>query len=54
MKAEYVQYGVPEEQISKAFAVIASTTYGGGVGKAVGLQNGTSLHWAPSVYWSSS
>lgn len=48
MKAEDVQYGVPDEQISKAFGVIASTTYGGGVGKAVGLQKGTGLMWAPN------
>ena len=48
MKAEDVQYGVPDEQISKAFGVIASTTYGGGVGKAVGLQKGANLQWAPS------
>ncbi len=47
MKVEDVQYGVPDEQISKAFGVIASTTYGGGVGKAVGLQKGTNLQWAP-------
>ena len=47
VKVEDVQYGVPDEQISKAFGVIASTTYGGGVGKAVGLQKGTSLQWAP-------
>ena len=48
VKVEDVQYGVPDEQISKAFGVIASTTYGGGVGKAVGLQKGTGLMWAPS------
>ena len=46
VKVEDVQYGVPDEQISKAFGVIASTTYGGGVGKAVGLQKGTGLMWA--------
>ena len=49
MKAEDVQYGVPDEQISKAFGVIASTTYGGITGKAVGLQKSSStLQWAPS------
>lgn len=48
MKAEDVQYGVPEEQISKALGIIASTPYGGVTGKAVGLQRGTSLQWAPS------
>ena len=48
VKVEDVQYGVPDEQISKAFGVIASTTYGGGVGKAVGLQKGANLQWAPS------
>lgn len=49
MKAEDVQYGVPDEQISKAFGVIASTTYGGITGKAVGLhKSSSSLQWAPS------
>lgn len=48
MKAEDVQYGVPDEKISKAFGVIASTPYGGVTGKAVGLQKGTSLQWAPT------
>ena len=48
MKAEDVQYGVPDEQISKALGVIVSTSYDGGVGKAVGLQKGTNLMWAPS------
>ena len=47
VKVEDVQYGVPDEQISKAFGVIASTIYGGVVGKAVGLQKGTNLIWAP-------
>ena len=49
IKAEDVQYGVPDSQLSKAFAVIASAPYGGGVGKAVGLQKSASeLVWAPS------
>ncbi len=48
IKAEDVQYGIPDEQISKAFGVIASTTYGGITGKTVGLQKGTDLMWAPS------
>lgn len=46
MKAEDVQYGVPEEQISKALGIIASTPYGGVTGKTVGLHKGTNLMWA--------
>jgi len=46
IKAENVQY-VPESQLPKAFAVIASAPYGGGVGKAVGLQSSI-LKWASS------
>ena len=49
IKAENVQYGIPDSQMDKAFAVIASAPYGGGVGKAVGLQTSSnSLQWAPS------
>ena len=49
IKAENVQYGVPDSQLSKAFAVIASAPYGGAVGKAVGLQwSASNLIWAPS------
>ena len=48
IKAENVQCGVPDSQLSKAFAVITSVSYGGGVGKAVGLQKSSStLMWAP-------
>lgn len=43
IKAENVQYGSPS---GKTFAVIASAPYGGGVGKAVGLQRAR-LKWAP-------
>ena len=48
LKAENTQYGVPDSQLDKAFAVIASAPYGGGgVGKAVGLQMSSStLKWA--------
>ena len=45
IKAENVQYGVPNSQLSKAFAVITSVSYGGGLGKAVGLER-SSLAWA--------
>ena len=49
IKAENVQYGVPDSQLSKAFAVIASAPYGGVIGKAVGLQRSSSfLAWASS------
>ena len=46
IKAENAQYGVPS---GKAFAVIAYAPYGGGTGKAIGLQKSkNSLVWAPS------
>ena len=48
IKAEDVKYGIPAEQISKAFAVVAfSKDYGANL-VAVGLQKGTGLMWAPS------
>ena len=46
IKAENAQYGVPS---GKSFAVIAYAPYGGGTGKAIGLQKSkNSLVWAPS------
>ena len=49
IKAEKLQYGIPDSQISKAFAIVTSTAYGGAVGKAVGLQKSSNyLQWAPS------
>ena len=49
VKAENVQYGIPDSQLCKAFAVIASVSCGGGLGKAVGLQRSSStLKWSPS------
>ena len=47
IKAENAQYGVPSGK--NAFAVIAYAPYGGGTGKAIGLQKSkNSLVWAPS------
>lgn len=46
IKAENVQYGLPSGK--NAFAVIVSAPYGGVTGKAIGLQKGSSLKWAPS------
>ena len=49
IKAENAKYGVPDNQMDKAFGVVASVAYGGGTGKAVGLQkSSSSLQWAPS------
>ena len=48
IKAENVQYGVPDSQLDKAFAVITSAPYGGAEGKAVGLQRSDYLVWSPS------
>ena len=48
IKAEQAKYGVPDEKISQAFAVIGSTPYGGGTGLAVGLKQSSDLQWAPS------
>ena len=46
IKAENAQYPVPS---GKAFAVIAYAPYGGGTGKAIGLQySKNNLVWAPS------
>ncbi|MBE6349818.1 MAG: DUF1566 domain-containing protein, partial [Spirochaetaceae bacterium] len=46
IKAEKLQYGIPDSQLDKAFAVIASAPYGGVVGKAVGLQKSSDyLQW---------
>lgn len=46
IKAENAQYAVPS---GKAFAVIAYAPYGGGTGKAIGLQKSKNgLVWAPS------
>ena len=46
IKPENAQYGLPSGK--NAFAVIASAPYGGGVGKAIGLQkSASSLMWAP-------
>jgi len=47
IKAENVQYGIPDEQLKKAFGVIGSASYGGGTGLVVGLQS-RSGEWAPS------
>ena len=48
IKAEQAKYGLPDEKISQAFAVIGSAPYGGGTGLAVGLKQGSDLQWAPS------
>lgn len=48
IKAEDVKYGIPAEQISKAFAVVAFSKDYGANSVAVGLQKGTNLMWAPS------
>ena len=46
IKADKVKYGVPDEQLSKAFAVIVSAPYNGGAGLGVGLKT-KSCVWAP-------
>ena len=48
MKAENVEFGIPNEMVSKAFAVIVSAPYGGGSGKAVGLKKSSQVSWAPT------
>ena len=46
IKAENVQYGIPESQKDKAFGVVLSAPYGRGTGKIVGLQNSDEKDWA--------
>ena len=48
IKAEDVKYGIPTEQISKAFAVVAFNKDYGANPVAIGLQKGISLQWASS------
>lgn len=47
VKAENAKYGIPDGKSFKAFGVVASTSYGGGVGKIVGLKLSDYLKWSP-------
>ena len=47
VKGENAKYGIPDSKVSKAFGVVASTPYGGGVGKIVGLKLSDYLKWSP-------
>ncbi|MBE6352031.1 MAG: DUF1566 domain-containing protein [Treponema bryantii] len=48
IKAEQVRYGVPDEQLGKAFGIVGVAPYGGGTGLVVGLEKEYRACWAPS------
>lgn len=47
VKGENAKYGIPDSKVSKAFGIVASAPYGGGVGKIVGLKLSDYLKWSP-------